>query len=50
MMPYEKYDAWKASHALALEIYRSTEEWPNRELYGLTADPEGSTFGAHEYC
>ena len=37
MMPYEKYDAWKASHALALAIYSSTEEWPKREDYGLTA-------------
>ena len=37
MMPYEKYDAWKLSHELALAIYRSTEGWPNRELYGLTA-------------
>jgi four helix bundle protein len=37
MMPYEKYDAWKASHALALEVYRITELWPKSELYGLTA-------------
>lgn len=37
MMPYEKYHAWQTSHALALDIYRSTEGWPNRELYGLTA-------------
>jgi four helix bundle protein len=37
MMPYEKYDAWKVSHALALDIYRSTENWPKSELYGLTA-------------
>jgi four helix bundle protein len=37
MMPYEKYDAWKVSHSLALEVYRTTEEWPTRELYGLTA-------------
>lgn len=37
MMPYEKYSAWKASHALALAVYTSTEEWPKRELYGLTA-------------
>jgi four helix bundle protein len=37
MMPYEKYDAWKVSHALALDIYRSTESWPKSELYGLTA-------------
>jgi len=37
MMPYEKYDAWKASHALALAIYSSTEGWPRQEIYGLTA-------------
>ncbi len=37
MMPYEKYDAWKAAHELALAVYHSTEEWPRRELYGLTA-------------
>jgi four helix bundle protein len=37
MMPYEKYDAWKAAHSLALEVYRMTEHWPRNELYGLTA-------------
>lgn len=37
MMPYERYDAWQVSHSLALEVYRTTEEWPRSELYGLTA-------------
>jgi four helix bundle protein len=37
MMPYEKYEAWKSSHALALEVYRVTELWPKSDLYGLTA-------------
>jgi four helix bundle protein len=37
MMPYEKYDAWKVCHSLALEVYRTTEDWPKSELYGLTA-------------
>jgi four helix bundle protein len=37
MMPYEKYEAWKASHLLALEVYQITEHWPRTELYGLTA-------------
>ena len=37
MMPYERCEAWKASHALALAIYGSTEGWPRREDYGLTA-------------
>jgi four helix bundle protein len=36
MMPYEKLDAWKAAHELALEIYRITETWPKSEVYGLT--------------
>ena len=36
-MPYERYDAWQVSHSLALEVYRTTEEWPKSELYGLTA-------------
>ena len=37
MMPYEKYEAWKVSHSLALEVYQVTEQWPKSELYGLTA-------------
>ena len=37
MMPYEKYEAWKVSHSLALEVYQVTEQWPRSELYGLTA-------------
>jgi four helix bundle protein len=37
MMPYEKYEAWKASHSLALEVYQITEQWPRSEFYGLTA-------------
>jgi four helix bundle protein len=36
-MPYEKFDAWKTSHDLALAIYRCTEVWPKQELYGMTA-------------
>jgi four helix bundle protein len=37
MMPYEKYNAWRVSHELALEVYRLTEQWPQRHIYGLTA-------------
>jgi four helix bundle protein len=36
-MPYEKIEAWKVSHQLALEIYRITENWPATERYQLTA-------------
>jgi four helix bundle protein len=37
MMPYERFDSWKLAHKLALAVYRSTEQWPGSERYGLTA-------------
>jgi four helix bundle protein len=37
MMPYEKFEAWKVCHQLALEIYKITAEWPTSERYQLTA-------------
>lgn len=36
-MPYEKFEAWKATHRLALEVYRITSMWPASERYQLTA-------------
>jgi four helix bundle protein len=36
MMPFERLEAWQSSHLLALEVYRATDSWPQRELYGLT--------------
>ncbi|HKH83934.1 MAG TPA: four helix bundle protein [Gemmatimonadales bacterium] len=35
-MPYERFDAWKATHQLALQVYQVTEGWPANERYGLT--------------
>lgn len=37
MMPYERYEAWKMAHQLALEVYRITDRWPACERYQLTA-------------
>jgi four helix bundle protein len=37
MVPYERFDAWKIAHRLALEVYEVTERWPTKERYGLTA-------------
>jgi four helix bundle protein len=37
VIPYERFDSWKVSHELALEIYRETEKWPVCDRYGLTA-------------
>ena len=36
-MPYERYEAWKVAHELALEVYRITDQWPVCERYQLTA-------------
>ena len=37
MVPYERFDAWKIAHELALEVYAATERWPLNERFGLTA-------------
>ena len=37
MMAYEKFDAWRAAHELALAVYQITDRWPNSERYQLTA-------------
>ena len=36
MVPYERFDAWKMAHQLALQVYRVTDGWPTNEKYGLT--------------
>ena len=37
MLPYEKFEAWKVAHDLALEVYRISEQWPACERYQLTS-------------
>ena len=37
MTPYERFDSWKMTHKLALQVYEVTERWPLTERYGLTA-------------
>jgi four helix bundle protein len=37
MVPYERFDAWKVAHQLALQVYKATDRWPVSERYGLTA-------------
>ena len=44
MQPYEQLDAWKASHAFALEVHRTTKAWPKDERYGLTAQIRKAAF------
>ena len=35
--PYDRFEAWKVSHELALAVYSATRGWPRSELYGLTS-------------
>jgi four helix bundle protein len=35
--PYERFEAWKVAHELALEVYRITDRWPAGERYQLTS-------------
>jgi four helix bundle protein len=37
MLPYEKFEAWKVAHDLALEVYRISDQWPPCERYQLTS-------------
>jgi four helix bundle protein len=37
MRDYKKYDIWKLSHFLTLEIYKITENYPKEEIFGLTS-------------
>jgi four helix bundle protein len=37
MLGHEKLHAWRLCHELALAVYRSTEQWPRSERYGLVA-------------
>lgn len=37
MSEFKKLLVWEESHKLVLEIYKKTNEFPRRELYGLTS-------------
>jgi hypothetical protein len=41
--PHKKLEAWKQSVDLVIEIYKTTEVFPSKEIYGITNRvPEGS--------
>jgi four helix bundle protein len=44
MKPYERLRAWAAAHELVLSVYGTTDSWPKRELYGLTAQARRAAF------
>ena len=44
MLPYERFEAWKRSYELALQVYRVTLAFPKHELYGLTSQARRAAF------
>jgi four helix bundle protein len=44
--PYERFDAWKACHQLALAVYRITKTFPREEKYGLAAQARSAAYSA----
>jgi four helix bundle protein len=46
MLPYERFEAWRLCHRLALETYRITETFPRREMYGLASQARRAAFSA----
>ncbi|WP_339699172.1 four helix bundle protein [uncultured Marixanthomonas sp.] len=37
MRDFKKYDIWKLSHKLTLNIYKISNDFPKEEIYGLTS-------------
>jgi four helix bundle protein len=37
VIAYEKFEAWKVAHELALAIYKISEQWPSSERFHLTS-------------
>ncbi len=44
MLPYERFDAWRAAHELVLDVYRATNGFPPPEKYGLTIQARRAAF------
>jgi len=44
VLPYERFQAWKLSYQLTLDVYRVTATFPKHELYGLTSQSRRAAF------
>jgi len=44
VLPDERFQAWKLSYQLTLEVYRVTATFPKHELYGLTSQSRRAAF------
>ena len=46
MQPYERLEAWRASDALAKDVFRSTAAWPTIERFGLVSQTRRAALSA----
>jgi four helix bundle protein len=46
MLPYERFEAWRACHELAVATYLATRSWPREETYGLCSQARRAAFSA----
>src|SRR5688500_12346687 len=46
MARFERFDAWRRCHELALAIHHVTKSWPVSERYGLTSQVRRAAFSA----
>jgi four helix bundle protein len=46
MAPYERFEAFRLCHELALLVYRETTCFPKAEQYGLTSQARRAAFSA----
>lgn len=37
MLPFERFEAWRLAHELAIAVYHVTSRWPADERFGLTS-------------
>src|SRR5512133_3854387 len=43
-MPFERLDAWREAHLLALDVYRASARWPPQERYGLVSQARRAAY------
>ena len=44
MAKYERWEAWRLAHQLAVDVYLATSPFPKHELYGLTSQIRRAAF------
>jgi len=44
MRDYQKYNVWKLSHEVTLDVYQITERFPKEETYGLISQMRRASY------